>query len=58
MYVEGLRRGREFLEQAHKTTQSKPIILLKSGRSATGKRSAGSHTGALAGISEVAKTAF
>jgi acetyltransferase len=58
MYVEGLRRGREFLEQAHKTTQSKPIILLKSGRSATGKRSAGSHTGALAGISEVAKAAF
>ena len=33
-------------------------MLLKSGRSTTGKRSAGSHTGALAGISEVARTAF
>jgi acetyl coenzyme A synthetase (ADP forming)-like protein len=58
MYVEGMRNGREFLQQAQKTTQEKPIILLKSGRSATGKRSAGSHTGALAGISEVARGAF
>jgi acetyltransferase len=58
MYVEGMRNGRGFLLQAQKTTLEKPIILLKSGRSATGKRSAGSHTGALAGISEVAKGAF
>ncbi len=58
MYVEGLRNGREFVQQAQKTTLEKPIILLKSGRSSTGKRSAGSHTGALAGISEVAKGAF
>lgn len=58
MYVEGMRNGRKFLQQAQKTTLDKPIILLKSGRSATGKRSAGSHTGALAGISEVAKGAF
>jgi acetyltransferase len=58
MYVEGMRQGREFLEQAHKTSKDKPIVLLKSGRSATGKRSAGSHTGALAGISAVAKGAF
>jgi len=58
MYVEGMRMGREFLQQAYKTTLEKPIILLKSGRSSTGKKSAGSHTGALAGISEVAKGAF
>ena len=58
MYVEGMRNGREFLQQAQKTTLEKPIILLKSGRSSTGKQSAGSHTGALAGMSEVAKTAF
>ncbi len=58
MYVEGMRDGRKFLQQAYTTTQEKPIILLKSGRSAAGKRSAGSHTGALAGISEVAKGAF
>ncbi|MDP2647396.1 MAG: acetate--CoA ligase family protein [Desulfobacterales bacterium] len=58
MYVEGMRNGRDFLQQAYKTTLDKPIILLKGGRSLTGKKSAGSHTGALAGISEVAKSAF
>ncbi|MGB9436845.1 MAG: acetate--CoA ligase family protein [Desulfobacterales bacterium] len=58
MYVEGLHNGREFVQQAQKTTLEKPIILLKSGRSSIGKKSAGSHTGALAGISEVANTAF
>ena len=58
MYVEGMREGRNFLQQAYLTTQEKPIILLKSGRSATGKKSAGSHTGSLAGMSEVAISAF
>ena len=58
IYVEGLHNGREFVQQAQKTTLEKPIILLKSGRSSTGKKSAGSHTGALAGISEVATGAF
>ncbi|MDM8516104.1 acetate--CoA ligase family protein [Desulfobacterales bacterium HSG16] len=58
MYVEGMRDGRKFLQQAYKTTKDKPIVLLKSGRSLTGKKAAGSHTGALAGMSEVARSAF
>ncbi len=58
MYVEGLREGRHFLKQASKTTKSKPIVLYKSGRSAKGSKTAGSHTGALAGISEVSQSAF
>ena len=58
MYVEGLREGRKFLQQASKTTLEKPIVLFKSGKSLKGSKSAGSHTGALAGISEVARTAF
>ena len=58
VYVEGLHNGRDFVQQAQKTTLEKPIVLLKSGRSSIGKKSAGSHTGALAGISEVANTAF
>ncbi|MGD9331267.1 MAG: acetate--CoA ligase family protein [Desulfobacterales bacterium] len=58
LYVEGLREGRRFLQAAYRTTKQKPVILLKSGRSAIGKRSAGSHTGALAGMSEVARGAF
>jgi acetyltransferase len=53
MNLEGMRDGRRFLQQPYQTTRKKPIVLLKSGRSATGMRSAGSHTGSLAGISEV-----
>ncbi|MBC2717474.1 MAG: acyl-CoA synthetase [Desulfobacteraceae bacterium] len=58
IYVEGMREGRKFLQQAYQTSIKKPIVLLKSGRSLTGQRSAGSHTGALAGMSEVARSAF
>lgn len=58
MYVEGLQDGRKFLQEAYNVTPKKPIILLKSGRTSTGKQAVGSHTGALAGISEVANTAF
>ena len=58
MYVEGLQEGRTFLQEAYQTTLKKPIVLLKGGRSSTGQRSAGSHTGALAGMSEVAMGAF
>lgn len=58
MYVEGMSQGRKFLQEAHKTSIKKPIVLLKSGRSATGKKSAGSHTGSLAGSGEVAKLAY
>ena len=58
MYVEGMRAGRDFLQQAYLTSKQKPIVLLKSGRSVTGRRSAGSHTGAMAGMSRVAKGAF
>lgn len=57
MYVEGMHDGRAFLQQAYETTKEKPIVLLKSGRTTTGKRSAGSHTGALAGMSQVAQSA-
>jgi acyl-CoA synthetase (NDP forming) len=58
MYVEGMREGRKFLQQAYQTSIKKPIVLLKSGHSEIGQRSAGSHTGALAGMSEVARSAF
>lgn len=58
MYVEGMRDGRRFLQQAYTTTRKKPIIMLKSGRSDKGAQSVGSHTGALAGISAVARSAF
>lgn len=49
MYVEGFKDGRRFLEVARQVTRTKPIVLLKGGRSDVGRASAKSHTGAVAG---------
>ncbi len=54
LYVEGMSEGRAFLQAAREVTPETPIVALKSGRSAVGKQSASSHTGALAGDSAVA----
>ncbi|HMV32612.1 MAG TPA: acetate--CoA ligase family protein, partial [Gemmatimonadales bacterium] len=48
MYVENFGNPRRFLEIARRVTRTKPIIVVKSGRSRTGARAASSHTGALA----------
>ena len=47
MYVESFGNPRRFLEIASRITKHKPIIVVKSGRSAAGARAASSHTGAL-----------
>ncbi|MGC9324595.1 MAG: acetate--CoA ligase family protein [Desulfomonilia bacterium] len=47
LYVESIIDGRRFLELASSTT--KPIILLKGGRSPEGARAALSHTASMAG---------
>ncbi|HET9985586.1 MAG TPA: acetate--CoA ligase family protein [Longimicrobiales bacterium] len=49
MYVEGLRDGRAFLEEAERTTRVKPVVLLKGGRSHAGTAAARTHTGAVVG---------
>ncbi len=51
MYLEDITNGREFLEIAREITWQahKPILAIKSGRSAEGARAAASHTGSLAG---------
>lgn len=48
MYVESFGNPAKFLAIARRITRTKPIIAVKSGRSATGARAAASHTGALA----------
>lgn len=54
LMVEGIRRPQEFAEVAARALQnSKPILVVKLGRSEMGKRQAVSHTGALAGSDEV-----
>jgi acyl-CoA synthetase (NDP forming) len=54
LMAEGIRRPREFMAVAARALQeSKPILVVKLGRSEMGKRQAISHTGALAGSDEV-----
>ncbi len=48
MYVESFGNPRRFLEVASRITKTKPIIVVKAGRSRAGARAASSHTGALA----------
>lgn len=52
-YLEDVRDGRHFLRVAQRVASQKPIIILRSGRSAQGARAAQSHTGALAGSSQL-----
>ncbi len=51
-YVEGLPRARDFLASAARITRSKPVVVVKSGRTQGGARAALSHTGAVAGTYE------
>lgn len=49
LYIEAIRRGREFARVARKISQKKPIVAHYVGGSSAGKQAALSHTGALAG---------
>jgi acetyl-CoA synthetase (ADP-forming) len=49
LYIEGIKRGREFVETARSIMLQKPIVALYVGGSETGKRAGFSHTGALSG---------
>jgi len=53
MHLEDLKDGRGFVEAARRVVKTKPVIVLKAGRTAMGARAAGSHTGALAGDDKV-----
>ncbi|MFB6114830.1 MAG: acetate--CoA ligase family protein, partial [Candidatus Nanohalobium sp.] len=57
-YTEGIENGREFLEEAEHTSQEKPIIMVKSGRTDEGGDAASSHTGSIAGSYQAYKAAF
>ncbi len=48
IYVEGLPDGRSFFEKMSAAAARKPVVILKSGNTESGKRAAASHTGALA----------
>lgn len=48
MYLEDIRDGRRFLEEARRASREKPVILLKGGRSDMGSAATASHTASLA----------
>ncbi|MDD5203928.1 MAG: GNAT family N-acetyltransferase [Desulfobacterales bacterium] len=58
LYVESLSNFRKFMSAAREVSRVKPIIVLKSGRSAAGAQAAASHTGAMAGEDAVYDAAF
>jgi acetyltransferase len=58
LYLESFGNPRKFTTIARETTRRKPILCVKSGRSAQGARAAGSHTGALAGLDVAADALF
>jgi len=49
MYLENFGNPRTFTRLAREITRTRPIVVVKSGRSVAGARAASSHTGALAG---------
>ena len=49
LHLEGIKRGRRFLNTAARVARTKPIIALKTGRSVAGAKAAMSHTGSLVG---------
>jgi acetyl coenzyme A synthetase (ADP forming)-like protein len=57
MYLESFGNPRRFTEIAKRVTRKKPILVVKSGRTAEGARAATSHTGAIAGT-DVTVSAF
>jgi acetyl coenzyme A synthetase (ADP forming)-like protein len=57
LYVESFGHPRRFARIARRVARTKPIVAVKSGRTAAGARAASSHTGALASV-EVAVSAL
>jgi acyl-CoA synthetase (NDP forming) len=53
IYMEGITNGRRLFEVFKTVARQKPIIILKSGRSAAGMKASLSHTGSLAMKDEV-----
>jgi acyl-CoA synthetase (NDP forming) len=53
MYLEGLKDAQRFLQALEERSDQKPIVILKSGRTISGARSAASHTGSLAGSHDI-----
>jgi acetyltransferase len=58
IYMESIGDARSFLSAAREVAFTKPIIVLKAGRTSAAARAAASHTGALTGSHDVLEAAF
>jgi acetyltransferase len=58
IYMESIGNARAFLSAAREVSLTKPIILIKAGRSAESAKAAASHTGSLAGSDEALTAAL
>lgn len=55
-FIEGLREGRRFIRLAQEI--EKPIIIIKGGKTESGRKTASSHTGSLAGSQKIYDAIF
>src|ERR1700674_5323460 len=53
LYIESIADARSFLSAAREVALSKPIIVIKAGRTEAASKAASSHTGAMTGSDEV-----
>jgi acyl-CoA synthetase (NDP forming) len=53
VYLEGVGDGRRFIDVMRRITPKKPVVVLRGGLTEFGRKAAASHTGALAGASDV-----
>lgn len=58
IYMESIGDARSFLSAAREVALTKPIIVIKAGRTEAAARAAASHTGSLTGSDEVLDAAF
>jgi acetyltransferase len=58
LYIEAVTNARKFMSAARAAARTKPIVVVKAGRHAEGKKAAASHTGALAGSDAAYEAAF
>ncbi len=57
-YVEEIKNGKEFIEIASRVAKTKPIVVLKGGKTQEGKKAVQSHTASLAGNEKIYSAAF
>ncbi len=58
IYLEGAAKARRLMGSLARVTQTKPVLILKSGKTEPGKRATASHTGSLSGEDHIYRAAF